>query len=106
MADDTTAQIGDRMKAAADSFKASTEKMSETSAAVGLKLLDQAETNTREAFAAMRATAQARDASEIMRIQSEYLRDQGNRAMTQVREIGELISGFGRDAMSQMTRRD
>lgn len=98
--------IGERIKATADGIKQSAEKMTETGAALGLKMLDQAELNAREAFAAMRAAAQAKDVSEVVKIQSDYLRDQGSRAMTQAREIGEMITGFGRDTMSQMTRRD
>ena len=71
-------------------------------AQLGLKVLSQAETNTQEAFKAMRAAASASDVTEVMRIQAEYLRDQGQRSMSQAREIGELISSFGRSALGQM----
>ena len=47
----------------------------------------------------MRAAAGAKDISDVMRIQSEFLRDQGNRSMAQAREIGELIMQFGQDAV-------
>ncbi len=98
--------MGERMKAAGDTLKHSTEKMAETGTALGMKMLDQAEPKARDAIAAMRAAAQAKDVSEVVKIQSEYLREQTTRAMTQAREIGEMITGFGRDAMGQMTRRD
>lgn len=106
MQNETTTRLGDQMKAAADTMKTSAEKVGETGSELGMRLLDQAETNTREAFAAMRATAQARDAAEVLRIQGEYLRDQSARAMTQAREIGEMISGFGREMFGQIARRD
>lgn len=89
----------DRMKGAGEAMKASGQKMAEGGSAVTLKMLDQAETNTREAFSAMRAAAAASDVSEVMRIQTEFLRDQSNRSMSQAREIGELIAQFGRDAV-------
>jgi hypothetical protein len=96
----------DRMKAAGETMRASGEKIAETGSQLGMKLLDQAEQNTREAFAAMRAAAQSRDLSEVMRVQGDYLREQGSRSMTQAREIGEMIASFGRDAIGRMTGRD
>ena len=59
---------------------------------------------TQEAFAAMRAAAQAKDLSEVMKIQGDYLREQGRRSMDQAREIGELIMRFGRDAVQPLKR--
>lgn len=91
--------FSDQMKGAGDAMKASGQKMAEGGSTIGLKMLDQAESNTREAFAAMRAAAGAKDISDVMRIQSEFMRDQGNRSMAQAREIGELIMQFGRDAV-------
>ncbi|WP_294200202.1 phasin family protein [uncultured Sphingomonas sp.] len=89
----------DRMKGAGEAMHASGQKMAEGGSAVTLKMLDQAETNAREAFAAMREAASARDLSEVMRIQGEFMREQGNRSMSQAREIGEMIVQFGRDAI-------
>ncbi|WP_294234822.1 phasin family protein [uncultured Sphingomonas sp.] len=89
----------DRMKGAGEAMQASGQKMAEGGSAVTLKMLDQAETNAREAFSAMREAASARDLSEVMRIQTEFLREQGNRSMSQAREIGEMIVQFGRDAI-------
>lgn len=99
-------QFGDQIKAAGETLRQSTERMTQTGSEFGLKLLEQAEHNTREAFAALKAAAQAKDPSEVMRIQSDYVRDQGTRAMNQVREISELIANFSRDAMSQISRKD
>lgn len=91
--------FSDRLKGAGEAMQASGQKMAEGGSAVTLKMLEQAETNTREAFAAMRQAASARDLSDVMRIQSDFIREQGNRSMSQVREIGEMIVQFGRDAV-------
>ena len=91
-------RVIDPMKRAGEAMKASGEKVAEGSSTVGLKVIDQAETNAREAFAAMRAAAGAKDLSEVMKIQGDYLREQGSRSMAQAREIGELILQFGRDS--------
>ncbi|MCT8001717.1 phasin family protein [Sphingomonas sanguinis] len=89
----------DSLKGAGEAMKASGQKMAEGGSVVTLKMLDQAETNAREAFSAMRAAASAKDLSDVMRIQTDFLREQGNRSMSQAREIGELIVQFGRDAI-------
>ena len=75
-------------------------QLADNGSTIGIKMIEQAETNTREAFAAMRAAASAKDIGDVMRIQSEFLRDQGSRSMAQAREVGELIMQFGRDATS------
>lgn len=98
MRDTMSDKVLDPMKRAGEAMKASGEKVAEGSSTVGLKVLDQAEQNAREAFAAMRAAASAKDLTQVMKIQSDYLRDQGNRSMAQAREIGELIMQFGRDS--------
>lgn len=98
--------MSDTMRSAADRMQATGSAMAESSSQLGTKMLDQAEANTQEAFKAMRAAAQANDVSEVMRIQAEYLREQGSRSVAQAREIGELIASFGRSAIGSMTRRD
>jgi hypothetical protein len=83
-------------------MKESGERVAEGSKSVGLKLLEQAEQNAHEAFAAMRAAAKASDFSEVMKIQGDFLREQGQRSMAQAREVGELIMQFGRDAVAPL----
>lgn len=99
---DTAQGFTDQMGRAGEAMRASGEKAAENGSALGLKLLEQAEQNTQQAFAAMRAAAQAKDVGEVMRIQSDFMRDQGSRAMGQAREIGELIVQFGRDAVAPL----
>jgi len=96
---DTFEKMADPVKKAGEAIREAGSKMTESSSTVGLKMLDQAETNTREAFQAMRAAASAKDLSEVMKIQGDFIRDQGSRSMGQAREIGELIMQFGRDAV-------
>lgn len=87
---------------AGEAMRASGQKVADGSAAIGLKIIEQAERNSHEAFEAMREAAKARDLGDVMRIQGEYLRQQGQRSMDQAREIGELIMQFGRDAVAPL----
>lgn len=95
-------KIVDPAKKAGEAMRASGAKMAEGGSTVGMKMIDQAETNAREAFAAMRAAAGAKDLSEVMKIQGEFLREQGSRSMSHAREIGELIMQFGREAVAPL----
>jgi hypothetical protein len=92
----------DRMRQAGEAVRDTGQKAMENNQAIGLKMIDQAETNAHEAFAAMRRAAQASDLSTVMQVQAEYLREQSSRSMAQAREIGELIARFGRDAIGAM----
>ncbi|MGA1798016.1 phasin family protein [Sphingomonas sp. 4RDLI-65] len=116
MADDVKTAMGkggDAAKAAADrmagaaqdageAMKESSGKIAEGGATIGRTMIDQAEQNTREAFAAMREAANAKDLSQVMKIQGDYLREQSQRSMTQAREIGEMIMKFGKDAVAPL----
>jgi hypothetical protein len=93
----------DKLKSAGEAMRNSGAKAAEGTAAVSLKLIDQAEENARQAFAAMRQAAQSSSLTDVMKVQSEFLREQSNRSMSQAREIGELIMRFGREAMAPMT---
>ncbi|KQN00444.1 MULTISPECIES: phasin family protein [unclassified Sphingomonas] len=103
---DQTTNAADRaaaaMQDAGERMRAAGSQMADQGSQFSLRILSQAESNTQEAFRAMRAAAQANDINEVMRIQSEYLRAQGERSMAQAREVGELIAQFGRNAVGQM----
>mgnify|MGYP000627993069 CR=1 FL=1 len=92
----------ERMRGAGDAMKASGQKAVESGATISARLIDQAETNARQAFAAMREAAKASDISDVMRIQGDYMREQAERSVAQAREIGELIMQFGRDAVAPL----
>ncbi|WP_375402537.1 phasin family protein [uncultured Sphingomonas sp.] len=95
-------QVVEPAKRAGEAMRAGGQKVAENTSQIGVKMIDQAQNNTQEAFDAMRRAAQAKDLSDVMRIQGDYLREQSTRSMTQAREIGELIMQFGRDAVSGM----
>lgn len=80
-------------------LKGASKQAAENSSAISLKMIDHAETNTREAFAAMRAAAQAHSLAEVLRIQGDFIRDQGVRSMTLAREVGEMIVQFGKQSL-------
>lgn len=90
----------DRVETVGANIRKSGEKLAKQGNSVSMKVIEHAEANTREAFAAMRKAAGAKNAAEVAKIQGEYLRDQGARAMAHAREIGELIMQFGKDATS------
>lgn len=95
-------RVVDPAKRAGEAMKESGQKLAEGGSTIGTRMIDQAEQNAREAFAAMREAAAAKDISHVMKIQGDYLRDQGTRSMAQAREIGELIMQFGRDALAPL----
>lgn len=95
-------KVVDPARRAGEAMKASGQKMAENGSALGMKMIDQAEQNAHQAFEAMRQAARAKDLSEVMKIQGDYLREQGSRSMNQAREIGELIAQFGRDAVAPL----
>lgn len=94
--------VMDPARRAGEAMRASGQKVADGSATIGLKIIEQAEQNSHQAFEAMREAAKAKDLSDVMRIQGDYLREQGQRSMNQAREIGELIMQFGRDAVSPL----
>jgi phasin family protein len=103
---DTLGQrVIDPAKRAGEAMRASNKKLAEGNAEIGLKMLDQAERNVQQAFAAMRAAAKAKDLSEVMKIQAEFLREQGERSMEQAKEIGEMIAHVGREAVNPLRPR-
>lgn len=89
-------------KKAGEKMRESGTKIAKGNAAVNMKMIDQAEANMREAFAAMRAAAKAKDLTEVMKVQGDYLREQGARSMTQAREIGDLIMQIGKEAVAPL----
>lgn len=93
-------QVFGPARRAGETMRAAGRQVAEGGQALGVRMIEQAERNAHEAFAAMRAAAQAKDLGDVMRIQGEYLRGQGQRAMDQAREIGEMIVAIGREAVA------
>ena len=99
---DFTDRVVDPAKRAGEAVKASGKKVAEGGSTISARLIDQAETNARQAFAAMREAAKANDISEVMRVQGDYMRNQAQRSVEQAREIGELIVQFGKEAVTPL----
>jgi hypothetical protein len=84
-----------------DAFRRAGSDAAEKGHELSMKMLEQAESNTRAVFAAMREMARAGSVSDVVRIQGEYVRDQGSRAVEQAREIGDLIARYGRATVGE-----
>lgn len=95
-------RVAEPAQRAGQALRQTGERIAATNQTIGIKVIDQAQRNAAEAFAAMRQAAQAKDVSDVMRIQGDYLREQAQRSMAQAREIGELIASFGRDAVTPL----
>ncbi|WP_174280293.1 phasin family protein [Sphingomonas bacterium] len=92
-------RVAEPVRRAGEVLREGGQKVAQNNQAIGLKIIEQAESNAHQVFAAMRKAAQANDVSSVMQIQGDFLREQATRSMTQAREIGELIAQFGRDAV-------
>jgi hypothetical protein len=95
-----TEKAADTVKKAGKSIKEATEKAAANAAALNSKVIDHAEENTRAAFAAMRSAASVKSVQELAKIQTDFVKEQGARSMTHVREVGDMIAQFGRDTMA------
>ena len=95
-----TEKAGETIKKAGKSLKDSTTKAASNAAALNSRVIDHAEENTRAAFTALRSAATVKSVQDLAKIQSDYVKEQGARSMTQVKEVGDLIAQFGRDAMA------
>ena len=93
-------KAADAVKKAGKSLKDATSKAAENAASLNNKVIDHAEANTRAAFAAMRSAASVKSVTDLAKIQTDYVKEQGARSMTQAKEVGDLIAQFGRDAMA------
>ncbi|MFM9853672.1 MAG: phasin family protein [Sphingomonadaceae bacterium] len=93
-------QISEPVKKAGKAIKDGTAVAAKKSAEINVKVIDHAETNAREAFAAMRAAASADSVKTLVKIQTDFVKGQSKRSVDQAKEVGELIASFGREAMA------
>jgi hypothetical protein len=87
-------------KKAGKSMKDTAARAAANAAALNGTVIDHAEENTRAAFAALRSAASVKSVKDLAKIQADYVKEQGARSMTQVKQVGDLIAQFGRDAMT------
>jgi hypothetical protein len=95
-----TEKATESVKKAGKTIKDATTKAASNAAALNNKVIDHAEENTRAAFAAMRSAASVKSVTDLAKIQTEFVKEQGARSLSQVKEVGDLIAQFGRDAMA------
>lgn len=95
-------RIAEPVKAAGKSIREGASQAMQNTASINTKVIDHAESNAREAFAAMRRVAGAKSVQEVVKVQTDFVKEQSARTTTQVREVGEMIAGFGRDALNMM----
>jgi phasin family protein len=100
--DDPVGRVAGAARQVGKSLQASSQKWAAGNAEIGLRMIDQAEQNVQQAFAAMRAAAKAKDIAEVMKIQAEFVREQRERSVTQARQIGEMIVQVGRDSVTPL----
>lgn len=84
-------------------LEAARDRAVERNRELNLRIIEIAETNTREVFGAARAAAGASSLSELFEIQNSFVRDQVTRSTTQLRELGELIFTASKDAWQPIT---
>lgn len=93
----------ENFKRAGDAVKEAAGAAAANASAINAKVIDHAEENVKSAFAALRAAAGAKSVQDVLKAQSDYVKAQGARSIEQVKEVGELIAQFGRDAVSAWT---
>jgi hypothetical protein len=98
----TAEKIAAPIKKAGKTIRATATKAVENSVAINTKVIDHAEANAHQAFAAMRQVAGAKSVQDVVKIQAAFVKDQSARSTAQVREVGEMIAAFGRDALAMM----
>jgi hypothetical protein len=87
---------------AGQTLRESATKAMKNTAKLNSKVIDHAEANAKEAFSTMRKVAGAGSVQDVVKIQAQFVREQGARSASQVREIGDMIASFGRDALAAM----
>lgn len=90
------------LRAASEVLRGAGNKAAENTSAMSMTMIEHAEQNTREAFAAMRAAAQVTSVADLMKVQGDYVREQSGRSVEQARQIGDLITRFGREVMAPL----
>ncbi len=79
------------MKQASAALKEAKERATEQNEAISVRLIDFAESNLTDTLEALRAAARAKDVTEVLTIQGEFLRNQMSRSLDQFREMTELV---------------
>ncbi|MDB5700341.1 MAG: phasin family protein [Sphingomonadales bacterium] len=85
---------------ASKSLQDAASKAGENASALNAKVIEHVETNTRAAFDALRTAADVKSVQELAQVQSEFVKAAAERSQAQIKEVGEMIVKFGKDAMA------
>lgn len=94
--------IAEPIQKAGKAFRESATKAMANTAAINAKVIDHAEANAKEAFATMRKVASAKSVQDVVKAQGDFVKEQSARSTAHIRELGEMIASFGREAMNTM----
>ena len=103
--DNVLDRVMEPLKQASEALKDIRQRAGEHNQEVNLRLLEFAERNMTETLEALRAAARAKDLTEVLTIQGNFLRDQMTRSADQVREFTELMNKVGREALERVGER-
>lgn len=98
----TAEKVAEPIQKAGKAIREGAGKAMENTKAINAKVIDHAEANAREAFATLRKVAGAKSVQEVIKAQSEFVKEQSARSTAHVREVGEMIASFGREALETM----
>lgn len=90
---------GNAAQKAGKKMRATAEHAMANAARLNARVIDHAEENAKEAFAALRKIATTKDVKDIVKIQTSFVKEQSARSVAQVKEVGEMIASFGRMAV-------
>jgi hypothetical protein len=93
---------GNAVEKAGKKIRETAEHAMNNAAALNARVIDHAEENAKEAFAAMRKIATSKDVKQIVQVQTAFVKEQSARSVAQVKEVGEMIASFGRMAVEGM----
>ena len=98
----TAEKVAEPIQKAGKAIREGAAQAMANTAAINAKVIDHAETNAKEAFATLRKVAGAKSVQDVIKAQGEFVKEQSARSTAHVREVGELIASFGRQALETM----
>jgi phasin family protein len=96
---DAVEDAGNAVEKAGKKIRETVEHAMHNAAALNARVIDHAEENAKEAFAALRKIATSKDVKDIVQVQADFVKQQSARSVAQVKEVGEMIASFGRTAV-------
>ena len=97
--DEAVEDAGNAAQKAGKKMRETAERAMGNAAKLNARVIDHAEENAKEAFAALRKIATSKDVKDIVKIQTSFVKEQSARSVAQVREVGEMIAAFGKTAL-------